>query len=221
MEAAAGSAAGPPPSADGAGPAPAAGDYGKIESTVPGRTRLRLKPELRTPEAVAEVTQRLERHEDVRDVSVNPRTGSVVVVHATHRKGAAIAAEALRDTEVFAAAVLDLPDGSDDAGGDRFGKLDQQLANLVYQIDYAVWRKTKLRFRGQLLAGGVAGLGFAQIAMFGISLEMLPGPLLLWIAWDIYHRVSKEPPYPEPGAATAVPPGEPASGDESLVPATA
>ena len=162
MEAAAGSAGAPSPSADGAGPAPAADVYGKIESTVPGRTRLRLKPELRTPEAVAEVKQRLESHEDVRDVSVNPRTGSVVVVHATHRKGAAIAAEALRDTEVFAAALLDLPDGSDDAGGDRFGKLDQQLANLVYQIDYAVWRKTKLRFRGQLLVG--AGAVYQAIA---------------------------------------------------------
>jgi hypothetical protein len=180
-------------------------------STVPGRTRLRLKPELRTPGGAAAVKQRLDGHADVRDVTVDPRTGSVLVVHATHRKGEEIAAEALRDAEVFAAALFDLPDGGDDAdgaGGDRFGKLDQVLANLVYRLDYAIWRRTRLRFRGQLLAGGVAGLGVAQIARFGLSLEMLPGPLLLWIAWDIYHRVAKEPPFPPggagaPGAATS------------------
>src|SRR5262245_2565744 len=158
------------------------------------------------------VKQRLTDHADVSDVTVNPRTGSVVVVHATHRKGAEIAAEALSDAEVFAAVLFDLPessDGADGAGEDRFGKLDQELANLIYRIDYAVWRKTRLRFRGQLLAGGIAGLGVAQIAVFGLSLEMLPGPLLLWIAWDIYHRVSKEPPYPAESAAGA-PAGAPA-----------
>jgi Heavy metal associated domain 2 len=194
-----------------------AGAFVKVESTVPGRTRLRLKPEHRTPEAIAEVTQRLDSHEDVGDVTVNPRTGSVVVVHATHRKGEEIASEALRDAEAFAAAMLDLPDDADGAGGDRFGKLDQQLADLVYRIDYAVWQKTRLHFRGQLLAGGIAGLGVAQIAVFGISLEMLPGPLLLWIAWDIYHRVSQEPPFPDD--ATAAPADTPAPGG-ALVPAT-
>ena len=43
------------------------------------------------------------------------------------------------------------------------------------------------------MAGSIAGLGVAQIAITGITLEALPGPILLWIAWDIYHRVAKEP----------------------------
>jgi hypothetical protein len=189
-------------------------------STAPGRTRLRLKRELRTPEAVAAVKQRLDSHEDVGDVTVNPQTGSVLVVHATHRKGEEIAAEALRDVEVFGAALFDLPDDPDGAADDRFGKLDQQLANLVYRLDSAVWRKTGLRFRGQLLAGGIAGLGIAQIAFFGISLEMLPGPLLLWIAWDIYHRVAKEPPLSDARGGAAAAAGAPAPGGGVPVPAT-
>ena len=149
-------------------------------------------------------------------MSVNPRTGSVVVVHARHREGEAIAAEALHEAEFLTAALFDLPEDGEEGGEDRFGKLDQQLANLVYRIDYAVWRKTGLRFRGQLLSGGIAGLGIAQIVLFGISLEMLPGPFLLWIAWDIYHRVSQEPPYDEAGADATLPAGTP-----SGAPATA
>ena len=195
------------------------GAVGKVESSVPGRTRLRLTPEHRTPEALARVKDRLERHPDVGAVSVNPRTGSVVVVHARHRGGQQIAAEALREAEVLTAALFDLPDDAEGGGEDRFGKHDQQLADLVYRLDAAVWRKTGLRFRGQLLAGGIAGLGVAQIALFGLSLELLPGPLLLWIAWDIYHRVSKEPPYPD-DSATAAPADAPAPGVNALVPAT-
>lgn len=32
--------------------------------------------------------------------------------------------------------------------------------------------------------------------LYGISFEMLPGPVLIWLGWDIYHRVNKEPPLP-------------------------
>ncbi|MCW5881179.1 MAG: hypothetical protein KIS91_09645 [Anaerolineae bacterium] len=193
---------------------------GKVASAVPGRTRLRLKPELRTPETAAKVQAQLASHEDVDEVTVNPRTGSVLITHAKHRRGEAIFLEACQEAELIGEAVLDLPDDSSEADGgeadkdegDRFAKLDQQMADLVYKTDYAVWKKTGLHFRGQLLAGSIAGLGVVQIALFGISLEMLPGPLLLWIAWDIYHREAKEPPFEErfaeEEAATAEPQGE-------------
>jgi len=159
---------------------------GKVASAVPGRTRLRLKPELRTPETAAKIQAQLASHEDVQEVTVNQRTGSVLIAHVKHRPGEDIFVEACKEAELIG-----------EGGGDRFAKLDQQMADLVYKTDYVVWKKTGLHFRGQILAGSVAGLGIAQIALFGISLEMLPGPLLLWIAWDIYHREAKEPPFEE------------------------
>ena len=178
---------------------------GKVASAVPGRTRLRPKPELRTPETAAKIQAQLASHEDVQEVTVNQRTGSVLIAHVKHRPGEDIFVEACKEAELIGEAVLDLPGdssgadegGPDAGGGDRFAKLDQQMADLVYKTDYVVWKKTGLHFRGQILAGSVAGLGIAQIALFGISLEMLPGPLLLWIAWDIYHREAKEPPFEE------------------------
>ena len=82
------------------------------------------------------------------------------------------------------------------AEGGTYGKLDQQAADLMYKIDEAIYRRTngRIHLRGRVLPLGIAGLGVAQMVIYGISLEMLPGPLLIWLAHDIHTRFSKEPP---------------------------
>ena len=49
------------------------------------------------------------------------------------------------------------------------------------------------------------GIGIAQIAIYGIGLELLPGPVLLWIAYDIYKRIGKEPPFTKRDQQRAIP----------------
>lgn len=180
---------------------------GKVESKVPGRMRVRLKKDLRTQEAVTRIQQSLDSHPDIRDAQVNPMTGSVTFTHAPGKDGHKILAEVLREGELLADVAFDIPsseEGEEGGGEDPYGKLDQQLADLTYKVEGYVYRKTGLRFRGQVVAGTVAGLGIFQMFAYGISLEMLPGPVLVWLGWDIYHRVNKEPPLPgesQPDAA--------------------
>jgi cation transport ATPase len=164
---------------------------------------VRVKKELRTPENMAKIQRKLEGHPGVKGVTVNQRTGSVVFTHEKDKDGHSVLAAVVQETELLVDVAFDIPPTDEEGGGDPYAKLDQQLADLMYKVEYAVWKKTGLRFRGQVVAGSVAGLGAAQIAMTGITLETLPGPILLWIAWDIYHRVAKEPPFPAEADATA------------------
>lgn len=201
---------------------------GKVESKVPGRMRVRLRKDLRSQDAVARIQESLDNHPDIRDAQVNPATGSVTFTHTPGKDGHKILAEVLREGELLADVAFDIPaeeEGGEGGGEDPYGKLDQQLADLTYKVEGYVYRKTGLRFRGQVVAGTVAGLGVAQMIIYGISFEMLPGPVLIWLGWDIYHRVNKEPPLPgEPvadkveGAATeagAAAAAEAGSGAES------
>jgi hypothetical protein len=168
---------------------------GKVESKTPGRTRVRVKKELRTPENMAKIQQKLEEHPDVKDVTVNERTGSVVFTHGKDKDGHGVLAAIVQDAELLIDVAFDVPIAEEEEGdGGEYGKLDQTLSDLVYQCDKWVYKRTGLRFRGQIIAGTIAAAGIAQIAIYGIGLELLPGPVLLYIAYDIYHRENKEPP---------------------------
>ncbi len=174
------------------GTATAKGDttaIGQVVSSTPGRTRIRVDDRLRTPAAMADIQQQLSQHESVQDVSVNPRTGSVVVTHDTGHHGAAIVHEALGDAESLGSSVLDLPEGGE------YSELDQRLADMTYQVRKWIYERTGIRTgSGYLLPIGIAGVGVLQIMLVGITIEMLPGPVLLYIAWDIYKRGRKEAP---------------------------
>jgi hypothetical protein len=167
--------------------------FGVVEERVPGRIQLHLKPQLRTASTMKLIEERLEQDPLIENVTVDQPNGTIVIEFAKSEAGKTLAKSALREAELVAATLFELPEG-EEGGGGGYGKLDQQLADLIYRADKAVYKRTGLRFRGQIIAGGLAGLGVAQIAIYGIGLELLPGPLLLWIAWDIYHRESKEPP---------------------------
>jgi hypothetical protein len=174
-------------------PKPKARHVAHVVNVIPGRTHVRVRKELRDPKAMAELEAQLKKDPAVKSVTVNKRTGSVVITHDKGRDGRLVLNEALQGAELLGGLLLDIPAGEGEDGGE-YGKLDQTLADIVYRTDRWVYLKTGLRFRGQLLAGSVAGLGILQLAVFGVSLEMLPGPLLLYLGWDIYHRAGKEPP---------------------------
>jgi hypothetical protein len=169
--------------------------FGKVESKTPGRMRVRVKDELRTPENMAKIREQLKSHPDVSQVVINERTGSVAFTHGKSKDGHNILAAIVQETTLLAEVVFEIP-ADDEKGGDPSAKLDQQLADLMYRVDYAIYEKTGLRTKGRILPGTIAGLGLAQLLAFGISLETLPGPVLIWIGWDIYHRFGKEPPMP-------------------------
>lgn len=189
--------------------------FGTVKSATHGRIRLQLQPDYRTPEAMASLKAQLAADERVKDVVINPRTGSVAVTYAAEHHGHSLLWAAIHEAELVGEAAFDLEptEEGEEAGeaGGTYGKLDQQVADLMYKVDSAIYRRTngRIHVRGRVLPLAVAGLGVAQMAIYGISLEMLPGPLLIWLAHDIHVRFSREPPMktqprlPESDQATA------------------
>lgn len=178
---------------------------GNVESRIPGRTRVRVKSDLRTPQNMARLHEQFNSHPDVGQVTINQRTGSVTFTHGKDKDGGNIFEKILQEIELVAETVLEIP-VEDDDGGSPEARLDQQLADLMHRVDYAIYQKTGLQAKGRVFPATIAGLGVAQLFIYGVSLEMLPGPVLIWIGWDIYHRFGKEPPFPPRTAAEATTP---------------
>ena len=169
---------------------------GKTESKTAGRMRVRVHPDLRTPENMAKIKENLEGHPDIQDVQVNERTGSVVIKHDQRHDSHHLFWEAIEEVEIVAEVALDEDEVLGGGGEEPRAKLDQQLADLSYGIDKAIYQRTGENLHlGLLIPAAVAGIGIAQIAIYGIGLELLPGPVLMWIAYDIYRRIGKEPPF--------------------------
>ena len=166
-----------------------------VEHKATGRTRVRLSKEYRTPEHMASIEKHLSEHPDVKNVKINQKTGSVVIQHNHERDGREVIAETFKGVELLAGLLLEVPIGEDEegeGGGGEYGKLDQKLADLTSRFDEWQAQKTGIHGRGVVISGAVAGLGVAQMVIYGISLEMLPGPMLLYIAYDIHRKVREE-----------------------------
>jgi hypothetical protein len=182
-----------------------------VEHRSRGRTRVRLSKEHRTPEKMAAIQEQLSQHPDVQSVEINQRTGSVLIKHNHEREGHEILRESIAGAEALAGLILDVPvgeDGEQDGGGGEYGKVDATLADLASRIDEWQAKRTGIHGRGAFLAGGIAGLGVVQIAIYGISLEMLPGPVLFYIAYDVHRRVRMEEEKLEKAKQSAVGPDD-------------
>ena len=181
-----------------------------VEHRSLGRTRVRLSKEHRTPEKMAAIQEQLSQHPDVQSVEINQRTGSVLIKHSHERDGHEVLKETFAGVEVLAGLLLEVPIGEDEegGGGGEYGKLDQTLADLASRFDEWQAKRTHIHGRGAFLAGGIAGLGVVQMAVVGISLEMLPGPILFYIAYDVHRRVRMEEEKLEKAKQSAVGPDD-------------
>ncbi|MCO5186029.1 MAG: hypothetical protein M9928_09540 [Anaerolineae bacterium] len=178
---------------------------GKTESKTAGRMRMRVHSELRSAESMTQIKTNLEAHPDIQDVQINQRTGSVVITHSQKHDSHTLFWEAVKEIDLVAEVALEVPEEGDD-GEDPTAKVEQQLADIAYRIDKSIYKRTGENLHmGLLIPAGIAGIGIAQIAIYGIGLELLPGPVLLWIAYDIYKRIGKEPPFTKRDQQRAIP----------------
>lgn len=170
-------------------PAPSA----TVTHVTPGRIRFRVAKAGRSADSFRDIESRLAAMPGVESVSANPGTGSVLIKSTAKAE----ATEAILDDIDEIGTVLSFGMGSSD-----IDNVATQLGEKIAQMNRRVYDQTGENLHlGQLIPVGMAGLGIWQTIRTGIGLELVPGPLILWLAWDIYRAYGKANP------------GEPANAD--------
>ncbi len=153
----------------------------KVVHASRGRARVRLDRESRKPHHLAKIKAHVEAQEGVQAVDVNTQTGSVLVKydHETHTHEGIMSI--LEDINVLAGVVV--PEVAE--GEEEGDKLTEAIKDLNTRIYRATGRKAHL---GVLAFVGLTAFGVRQTIVYGVGLELIPGPVLLLAAFELYRR---------------------------------
>jgi hypothetical protein len=146
----------------------------------------------------------LEEQHGVHGVDVNHTAGSITVKYNEQTHGETGIFDLLEDLDVIVSTVMDAPRIEAPTEGDGHSKAAATLAGALDDLDKRVARVTghAVNLR-TLFPLSLAGLGVWRILQSGLMLEMVPGWLLLWLAFDSFVKL-----HPPAAPARAVQTGE-------------
>lgn len=168
----------------------------RIASLVPGRLRIKLRRGDESAGLLQRLKSRLEAHEGVHQVRVNPASGSLTLHYDHRRHGVAGVLGLLEDVDVMVESIGHLPaiDGGDGASTASFiGAAEDLNRRLRRWIGLPV--DVKLLLPLLFLAAGLW-----STARKGLMVEAVPGWLFLWFAFDMFVKLHPQ----RPSAAQAV-----------------
>lgn len=177
----------------------------KIVSHTPGRVRVRVRPELRRPEAMGRIRSRLEREPGVRSVETNPETGSVLVHYEQDKGSLADFVRALQDVGVIFHDVFEGRSASETAGNAAHSSTAEGIIGALDDLDRRLSLLTGRTLDLKLLFPlGLGAIGAFQLARQGWGIEEVPAYVLLWYAFDSFYKLHRMP-----GHEAAPPAGTP------------
>jgi hypothetical protein len=170
-----------------------------VASQTPGRLRVRVQHPGRHHELLHTIRQRLEEQHGTQHVSVDTRTGSVLVKYDPHTQDHGSLLAVLHDLGVVASETargLDLDAPELGTGHSQTSEnIVSTFADLDRQIALLTGHKVDLKLLFPLALGGV---GVWQLARRGVGLGEVPAYVLLWYAFDSFWKFHRTPPTPEP-----------------------
>ena len=159
-----------------------------IVHSSPGRIRVRLGPDLRTPDLMRTIVDALAGMQGVRAVEANPTTGSVLLLHDP----AVLTVEDLTSAAEVANIVLTVPDPPGTpavaaAGGPS--PLARRINSVFGQMDGTLARITGRRADAKtLLPLGLAAIAVRQLGASRAQLGSVPWYILLWYSFEMYTK---------------------------------
>lgn len=148
----------------------------EVRASIPGRLRLYMPTVMTNDEAARRMKARMESTGAVREVRLNPRTGSALFLYDERQVEAAV---------VEGAAIRLM--GLDDAiQKPPVSRMEKGLSDLWDCINHGVLEATNGLMDGRMLAG--SALTVAAVRSLAVSGTALPGAMtLLWWASNIFR----------------------------------
>lgn len=175
--------------------------HAEVASHIPGRLRVRLHRRSRHPHVMTRLQQTIAAQPGVQGAEVNQAAGSITVQYDAQTHGETGIFSLLEDLDVLIGTVLDAPHlEAAPIEGDGHSKTAVTLPGVLDDLDKRVAGLTghTVNLR-TLFPLGLAGFGVWQIAEHGLMVEMVPGWLLIWLAFDAFVKL--HPPAPLAKAA--------------------
>jgi len=173
--------------------------HARVVSAIPGRVRIKLHPSKRSPAVMDGIKQRLDFHEGVRDVRLNTSTGSITVKYDHLRRGTESVLALLEDLDTVFQPLGHKTDMASPEGevGDAFASAG--FLEALNDLDRRIYGMTGIPINLKIVMPlAFAGAGLWSISKRGLMIEVVPGWLFLWLAFDMF--VKMHPSHPPKGA---------------------
>ena len=164
--------------------------HAEVASHIPRRLRVRLHRHSRHPHVMMQLKKTIEAQQGVHGVEVNHAAGSITVKYDEQTHGGMGIFDLLEDLDVIVGTVMDAPRIEEPTEGDGHSKAAVTLAGALDNLDKSIAGLTghTVNLR-TLFPLSLAGLGVWRILESGLMLEMVPGWLLLWLAFDSFVKL--------------------------------
>ena len=149
----------------------------EVRASIPGRIRLYMPAVTANPETAAKMKKQMEETGAVRNVSINPSTGSVLFLYD----------ETQVEASVVEGAAIRLMGLDEAIQRQPVSKMEKSLKMLWNSINHGVMETTNGWMDARMLAG--TAISIAAIRSLIIHGAVLPGGItLLWWASSIFSR---------------------------------
>lgn len=169
--------------------------HAEVASHTPGRLRVRLHRRSRQQHTMTRLKHAIEGQQGIHGVEVNHAAGSLTVKYDPQVHQGTDIWGVLQDLDIIVATALDAPQLETLAEGNGHSKAAATLTGALDDLDKRAAALTghTLNLR-TLFPLSLAGIGAWRIWEQGLMFEMVPGWLMLWLAFDAFVKL--HPPTP-------------------------
>jgi hypothetical protein len=170
-------------------------DHAVVASATAGRVRIRVHRAHRADELISSVHAHLEKQAGVHAVDSNVATGSVVVKYNPEHHSLDDVLSMFNDVGVIVRDVMasggdELPSMDGEGGESEHSKAALTLSGALDDLDRRVRGATGGHVDLKLLFPVTMGIiGVRQVMVNGLGMEMIPGYVLLWYAFDAFFKL--------------------------------